>query len=147
MVGAGNFSVWVNQEPTKWASAEIDRLIARLPEVPNQRFRAYVDAFRFGQFVSNVHKQKLLDQMRARLREAESTTNRDKKEIEDLKRLIEQTSFANPRLTGNHNQRGMAVPSVKHLVSDTIYIGLSTDKGHIERPAFDVWDLLRDSSA
>jgi hypothetical protein len=88
-VGAGDHDVWASNQPPQWSREEIDRLIARAAGVPNERLNRYLNAFRFGHFVSKEQKAALVEQVRERLRVAEMAPRPDENVIKELKRLIE----------------------------------------------------------
>ena len=88
-VGAGDHDVWASNQPPQWSREEIDRLVARASGVPNERLNRYLNAFRFGHFVSREQKAALVEQVRERLRVAEMAPRPDENVIKELKRLIE----------------------------------------------------------
>jgi hypothetical protein len=85
----GDHDVWASNRPEQWSSDDIDRLIARTPGVPNERLDRYLNAFRFGHFVSKEQKAELVEQVGERLRAAQAAPVPDEKLIKQLQRLIE----------------------------------------------------------
>jgi hypothetical protein len=85
----GESDVWASDRPEQWSSDDIDRLIARTPGVPNERLGRYLNAFRFGRFVSKEQKAALVEQVGERLRAAQAAPVPDETLIKQLQRLIE----------------------------------------------------------
>ena len=85
----GDHDVWASNRPEHWSSDDIDRLIARTPGVPNERLDRYLNAFRFGHFVSKEQKAALVEQVGERLRAGQSAPVPDETLIKQLQRLIE----------------------------------------------------------
>jgi hypothetical protein len=85
----GESDVWASNQPQQWSADEIDRLIARAPGVPNERLNRFLDAFRFGHFVSPQQKALLVEQVGERLRAAQAAPSPDETLIKQLQRLIE----------------------------------------------------------
>jgi hypothetical protein len=87
-VGHGGMDIWARNNPLRWTDAELQRLIERMDRVPNDRLRAFVDAFRFNG-ASTEQKEALVANLRERLKKAELMAKPGDADIEQLRRLIE----------------------------------------------------------
>ncbi|QND71366.1 hypothetical protein [Tardiphaga robiniae] len=93
-IGYGGSDVWARSMPTRWTVSDVQRLMGRMADVPNERLSVYVGAFR-PSGISAEQKRALVDHVRERLRIAEASAARRDTEITSLRQLVETVQNTN----------------------------------------------------